>query len=52
MNHFFRKGGKAPASASIDAYGYLYYFIQQRSDKDYTSINPKPPYNTYKFDNE
>jgi hypothetical protein len=44
---FFRKGCEAPASASIDAYGLIYYFIQQRSDKVHTSENPKPPMKTF-----
>jgi hypothetical protein len=34
-----------------DAYGFLYYFIQHRMDKEHTSKNLKPPYNTYRPDN-
>jgi hypothetical protein len=45
--HLFEKGGRALTCALIDAYGLLYYFIQQRSDKVHTSENPKPPLNTY-----
>jgi hypothetical protein len=32
--------------------GLFYYFIPQRSNKDHTSKNPKPPRNTYTPDNE
>jgi hypothetical protein len=48
----FQNGGYTPPSASIDAYDLLYYFIPQRSDKDDTSKNPKPPCNTYTPYNE
>jgi hypothetical protein len=43
---FSRNGGYAPTYASIYAYGFIYYFIQQRSIKDHKN-NPKQLHNTY-----
>jgi hypothetical protein len=48
----FWNGSVAPASASSDAYGLIYYFIQQKSYKDHTSEHPKQPHNAYRPDNK